>query len=295
MDFNIKYIVRRTGETIVEKVPAGNMMKFFNHNPFGKLSLNLLIKRKLVSSIYGKIMHSSISKKWIKDFCIKYDMSMDDYIVPEKGFTSFNDFFYRKIKKGARPIGSELVSPADGKILVFNEINDYQQFFVKGGEFNLSTYLQDEKLAKKFHGGSMLIVRLAPIDYHRFHFPAAGLVSKTKFINGFYHSVSPIALDGSLDKFFENKRTICTIDSKEYGLIGYSDVGATLVGGIYQTYTPDTHIEKGSEKGYFAFGGSTVVLFFEKGKIKFDKDLLDNTKNGIETAVLMGDSIAKKL
>lgn len=295
MNFNINYIVRRTGETITEKVPAGGMMKFFNHNSFGKLSLNLLIKRKLVSSIYGRIMNMPYSKRWIGDFCNRYNMSMEDYIVPQEGFKSFNDFFYRKIKNSARPIEKELVSPADGKILVFNEINDYKNFFIKGKEFNLSKYLQDEKLAKIFHGGAMLIVRLAPIDYHRFHFPASGFVSKTKLINGFYHSVSPIALDGSLDKFFENKRTVCTIDSDHYGIIGYSDVGATLVGSIYQTYTPETYIEKGSEKGYFAFGGSTVVLFFEKGKIRFDEDLLVNTNKRIETAILMGETIAQKV
>lgn len=295
MNFEIKYIVRKTGKLVIEKVPAGKMMKFLNHNPFGKLALNILIKRKIVSSLYGWIMNTSYSKKWIHGFRQKYNMSLNEYVVPQNGFKTFNDFFYRHVKPESRPIGNGLVSPADGKILVFQEINEYQDFFVKGGKFNIGSYMKDNILAKKFEGGSMLIVRLAPTDYHRFHFPASGKVTRTKLINGFYHSVSPIALDGSLEKFFENKRTICVQDSEEFGKIAYSDVGATMVGSIIQTYTPETHIDKGAEKGFFAFGGSTVVLFFEKGKIQFDQDLIDNTKNQIETAVLMGETIGRAI
>jgi phosphatidylserine decarboxylase len=250
------------------------------------------VKRKIFSDYYGRKLNRASSLYRIDKFLSEYDLNMNHYVGPKDGYTHFNDFIYRKIKPGARPIAEGVVSPADGKLLVFQEINDCNDFFVKGSKFNLSSFMRDDELVKKFEGGSMLIVRLAPTDYHRYHFPASGPASESKLIKGPLFSVNPIALDKSLEIFCQNKRTICVQNSDTYGDILYSDVGATAVGTIHQTYTPNVPLEKGAEKGYFAFGGSTVVLFFEKGKIQFDQDLIDNTKNGIETAVEMGDTIA---
>ncbi|HYQ56234.1 MAG TPA: phosphatidylserine decarboxylase, partial [Draconibacterium sp.] len=140
--------------------------------------------------------------------------------------------------------------------------------------------------------GEMAIVRLAPPDYHRFHFPASGTASKSIKINGHYFSVSPLALQKSLEIFCENKREYCTLSTEEYGDILIVDVGATMVGSIIQTYEANTQVKKGDEKGYFAFGGSTLVLLFEKGKITFDADLVENTKKGMETTVKVGENIA---
>jgi phosphatidylserine decarboxylase len=148
-------------------------------------------------------------------------------------------------------------------------------------------------LAKKYKDGAMAIVRLAPADYHRFHFPASGKVSASKAINGHYFSVSPLALQRSLKIFCENYREYCILESPTFGDILISDVGATMVGSIIQTYKANSEIEKGDEKGYFAFGGSTLVLLFEKGKADFDADLTSNTKKGFETTIRMGEQIAK--
>ncbi len=290
----IKYIDRSTNKVCIESVPAEGIMQWLYASPVGKATLNLLIKRKVVSAIGGWFMNSNASKKRIQNFIADYKIEMSDYIETDASkFKHFNDFFYRKVNPAKRPIGTGVVSPADGKTLAFQEVSDQSNFFVKGSEFNLKRFLGTDELAKKYDGGAMLIIRLAPTDYHRYHFPAKGTPSTTEIINGHYYSVSPIALQKSLEIFCENKRSVSTLSTKSYGDILISEVGATMVGSIFQTYKADSIVESGSEKGYFAFGGSTVVLLFEKGKIKFSEDLIKNTSNGLETQVLMGQTIAR--
>lgn len=240
----------------------------------------------------GWYMNRPASKKRIQPFCETHNIDLDDYIVPQGGYKHFNDFFYRKIKSGKRTIQDGVCSPADGKILVFNSIDDSLQFFVKSQSFSLSTLLGSTDLAQKFEGGSMAIVRLAPPDYHRFHFPASGIASNTQKINGSYYSVSPLALRKSLRIFLENKREYVELKTKDYGQIGIVDVGATLTGSIIQTFSENETVSKGQEKGYFAFGGSTIVLLFQKNKVPFAPDLIQNSLNGFETTVQMGEQIA---
>uniref|UniRef100_UPI003216ABD0 phosphatidylserine decarboxylase n=1 Tax=uncultured Draconibacterium sp. TaxID=1573823 RepID=UPI003216ABD0 len=289
----ISYIDRTSGEIRIENIPNEGMLKWLYASSTGKAALHILFKRKLVSQLGGWYMNSKLSAKRIKKFVDEYTINLNECQIDNVSeFKTFNHFFARKLKKNARQIGENLVSPADGKILVFQSMEDVPAFFVKGSEFTLNSFLQNKELAKKYEGGAMAIIRLAPADYHRFHFPASGKVSASKPIKGHYYSVSPLALRGSLKIFCENYREYCMLETKEYGDILISDVGATMVGSIIQTYQGNSEIKKGDEKGYFAFGGSTLVLFFEKGKISFDKDLILNTKNGLETYVRMGENIA---
>jgi phosphatidylserine decarboxylase len=275
---NIQYINRKTGQLITERPPSESLLKFLYHNPFGELALNLVVKRKLLSVLYGKIKSSPSSIKSIQPFVTELDIDMSEARKPMGQFTSFNDFFYRKLKPEARPIGNGLVSPADAKLLAF--------------EFTLSSYLQDEKLAKKFENSAMLIFRLAPNDYHRYHFPYDGKVLESTKIKGRLFSVSPYALQPNFTRVFcENKREHVTLLTKDKGDILLSPVGATMVGTILSTFQPNSNIEKGDEMGYFAFGGSTVVMLVDKQQFKIDTDILDNTKNKRETAVVMGEKI----
>lgn len=294
----IKYLERKTGEILVEKVPAERFLKFLYYNPFGELPLELVVKRKFLTEYYGKKMDKESSKKNIEPFIqeMKIDILEAKKRVDE--FTSFNDFFYRELKEGARVIdkGEEsIVSPADGKILVFENIESSSKFFVKGDKFTLKEFFNDENLAKKYEDGIFMIIRLAPVDYHRFHFPADGLIGKSTLINGDYYSVSTHAIRKNFRIFCQNKREYSILKSKNFGDIAIFEVGATMVGGIKQTYTPDTEVKKGAEKGYFYFGGSTCILVFEKDKVRIDKDLFENTKKGIETKVYMGEKIGKKI
>lgn len=288
----IKYIDRLSGKELIESVPAGGTMKWLYGSVFGKAALNLLVKRKLVSSLGGWYMNRKSSKKRIKPFIEEYKIEMSDYLQSDPSkFKHFNDFFYRKIDPEKRPIGQGVVSPADGKTLAFQNISDQTRFFIKGSEFDLQRFLGNKVLADRFEGGSMVIIRLAPTDYHRFHFPADGLAGDTHMINGYYYSVSPIALQQNLKIFCQNKRTHSVLSTTKYGKILMSEVGATMVGSILQTYKANHDVKVGQEKGYFAFGGSTVVLLFEQGKIRLSEDLIKNTELGFETQVLMGQTI----
>lgn len=289
---DINYIDRKTGKEKTESVPAEGIMNWLYGSAFGKAALNLLIKRKIVSAVGGWYMNSRSSRKRIKAFITNYKIDMSDYVPSDASkFKHFNDFFYRKINPKKRPIGEDVVSPADGKTLAFQRISDTTKFFIKGSEFDLKRFLGTDERAKKYQGGSMLIIRLAPTDYHRYHFPAKGMASSTELIKGHLYSVSPIALRQSLEIFCQNKRSISTLSTESFGDILISEVGATMVGSILQTYEANREVASGSEKGYFAFGGSTVVLLFEKGNIQFSEDLIKNTENGMETQVLMGQTI----
>ena len=243
----------------------------------------------------GKTGSSSIQKALESFTTVNYEGKTKYPISPVSGL--FSEYMYHAFEndcdKDKSTVDNVLSNERFSEFIISGEALSVKYKVIKGSKFNLSSFLIEDDLVKKFEGGSMLIVRLAPTDYHRYHFPASGPASESKLIKGPLYSVNPIALDKSLEIFCQNKRTICVQQSNDYGDIAYSDVGATAVGTIHQTYTPNVPLEKGAEKGYFAFGGSTVVLFFEKGKIQFDQDLIDNTKNGIETAVEMGDTIAR--
>ena len=290
----IKFINRKTGEIQKETPPAEGLLKFLYDNPFGKTAILPLAKRKFISSKYGKKMNKAKSTRKIQAFVnsLGIDMSESEKSINE--FKTFNDFFYRKLKKDARPIGEGFVSPGDGRLLAFENVADVHKFFIKGREFTLSEFLGDKDLAEKHQNDALLILRLAPNDYHRFHFPYSGKASEIKKIKGDYFSVSPYALASNFTKVFcENKREYCTLSTNDKGEIILAPVGATMVGGIIETYTPNSRVEKGDEMGYFAFGGSTVVILIDKNKISIDSDILENTSNKIETYVKMGESIGK--
>lgn len=291
---DIYFIDRKTGKKIKEIVPGNKTMKFlYGKKRVGKLNLYLLFKRKYLSQFGGLMMQWSYSKRKIPVFIKEHQLNMDEFVVPEKGYKNFNQFFYRKLKDKKRIIEEGIISPADGKIVVFNQINDCYNFYIKDCSFNLITFLKDKNLADKYNGGAMAIIRLAPADYHRFHFPFDGIPSESKKIKGYYYSVSPLALKQNMKIFCENKREYSQLKTNSIGDILICEVGATLTGSIKQTYIPNQPVKKGDEKGHFSFGGSTVVLLFEKNKIKFNLDLIDNTNNGFETAIKMGEQIAE--
>lgn len=290
----IKYIDRETGEIKIETPPAEGLLKFLYDNPFGKTAILPFAKRKVISEVYGKKMNKSSSVKKIQGFVDQLNIDMTESKKSINEFTSFNDFFYRKLKQDVRPIGAHFVSPGDGKLIAFENISEVHNFFIKGRKFTLAEFLNNEELAKKYNNSSLLILRLAPNDYHRFHFPYDGTPSPIKKIKGTYYSVSPFALANNFTKVFcENKRELCFLETKDKGDIILAPIGAAMVGGIIETYTPNENIKKGDEMGYFKFGGSTIAIIIDKDHIKIDADILENTKNQLETYVRMGEKIAE--
>lgn len=287
----IELIERKTGKLIRETPPNERFLRFLFHNPLGKLPMLLMVRRKLVSAWAGKQMDKEKSAARIAPFVEKFNVDMSEAVLKVSDFKTFNEFFYRKLKPNARPIGEGIVSPADGKVLAFEHVDNTKDFFVKGNKFTIDKFFQFREIAKKFQNASLIIIRLAPDDYHRYHFPYAGKISETTMINGAYYSVSPYAVRENFTIFCENKRTFSVLETKDKGDIVISEIGATMVGAIYQTYTANQEVAKGDEKGYFAFGGSSVILLVDADKIKIDADILENTKNGYETTVLMGERI----
>lgn len=291
---HIHFVDRKTGEKRTESPPAEGLLKFLYDNPLGKHTLLPLAKRKFISELYGRRMDAPKSTKKIPAFVEDLGIDMTESQRPMEAFTSFNDFFYRKLKPDARPIGEGFVSPGDGRLLAFQNLADLQHFFVKGRQFSLSEFLADEELAHQYKDGTLLILRLAPNDYHRYHFPYGGVPSESRKIKGSLYSVSPYAIAGNFAKVFcENKREFCFLQTEEMGRLILAPIGATMVGSIIETYTPDQSVNKGDEMGYFAFGGSTVVVLAEKGKLTVDADILENTANGLETFVRMGETIGR--
>lgn len=286
-----RYVDRNTNSIKTEKVLGEGWLVWLYNNPVGEATMFTLVKRKFISDWYGKMMDSPSSAEKIKPFVEDYNIDLS--IAQKQEFDSFNDFFTRKLKQDSRPIDTTynvVISPADGKVLAYADIKN-TDFIVKGFRFDVNSFLDDAKLAKKYKDGSLMIFRLAPYDYHRFHFPLGGKITSTKKIEGDLYSVNPIALHEMVEIFFLNKREYVSISALQYGEVIMAEVGATMVGSMVQTYE-NNNIKKGQEKGYFKFGGSTVVLLFEKDKIQIDTDLLENTAKGLETEVKMGEKIA---
>lgn len=292
---DIQFINRATKELVTERPPGEDLLRFLYGNPVGEALVLPIAKRKFISDWYGKKMDSPSSVSRIEPFVISLNIDMSESEKQIDEFTSFNDFFYRKLKPGARKIEEGLVSPGDGKLLVFEKASEVNSFFVKGERFTLEQFLEDEKLAEEYNDAAMAILRLAPNDYHRYHFPYPGIPSPCHEIGKDYYSVSPISLEKKFTQVFtKNKREICRLKTAGKGEMLIIPVGATMVGSLNSTFTPESPVKKGEEMGYFAFGGSTIVLLFDSGKFTFDKDLIENTRNHFETAVRMGEKIASE-
>jgi phosphatidylserine decarboxylase len=294
----IYYIERKTGQKCKELVYGYKILLLlygdgFFRNLISRILLPIFSLIPLSSRLYGLLQKLPQSARKIKPFIEKYQIDASEFETME--FRSFNDFFIRRLKKEKRPVvegKARLAMPADGRYLVYPRID---RFVVKEKEFSLGTFLQNQLLAQQYSEGSMAIVRLCPVDYHRFHFPCDGTASKAQLINGPLYSVNPIALRKRISILCENKRVITELNSEGFGKVQYVEVGATSVGSIHQTYQPDTHVKKGDEKGYFEFGGSCIVLLFEKNRVVFDKDLVENSAKGLETRANFGQSLGQSL
>lgn len=290
---NIQIIDRKTGKETFEKVLGEKALAFLYKDFFlSKIFLFLICKNIFFSKFYGFLQRRKFSKKKIKPFLREYEINIDEIEKNIESFSSFNDFFIRKLKPEFRPISSGesiAVLPADARYMVFQDIHISDGFYVKGKVFDLKTFLQDDNLAKRYSSGSMVIARLCPTDYHRFHFPFDCFASNTRLINGYLYSVNPIAIRKNIDIFSQNKRMITPLYSEKFKEVLFIEIGATNVGTIHQTYSPENFYKKGDEKGYFSFGGSTIILLFEKNTICFAKDMILNSKNKIETKANFGE------
>ncbi|NGX51919.1 MAG: Phosphatidylserine decarboxylase proenzyme [Candidatus Anoxychlamydiales bacterium] len=290
---------REKKKKIVEKVYFKTALEFlYSNNVLSKFFLFFFTKVSFLSKFYGFINSKKTSKFKIKPFIKHFNIDEGEFEKNVDDFKSFNDFFIRKLKKDVRQIdldGNTLAFPSDGRFLAFPKVSNIDNFSIKDHKFNLNEFLQDEKLAEKYFNGAMLLCRLAPDDYHRFHFPVDCTPGEAKLINGYLYSVNPIALRKNIKILSENKRMLTILKTKNFSDILYIEIGATNVGAINETFFPNTEYKKGEEKGYFSLGASSIVLLFEKNQIKFDDDLIEMSRENIETKAKVGSSFAKKI
>jgi phosphatidylserine decarboxylase len=287
----IKFYNRYTGEIETEKVLGEKYLRWVYGTTLGKVGLHVLIKRAIFSRLLGASKNTRKSAESIPAFIEEYGINTEEMLRPVEDYTSFNDFFYRKLKPGARPLaeGNVVVLPADGRHMGWQDAATMQSVFIKGQKFDLPALLGSEELAEKYEHGTVVLSRLCPVDYHRFHFVAEGTPEKAHLIPGPLASVSPYCLRHKLAWLWTNKRELTMLHSERVGDVIQLAVGATGVGAIFQTYESGKPVAMGDEQGYFAFGGSTVMTFFEPGRIQLADDILRNTADCRETFARQGD------
>jgi phosphatidylserine decarboxylase len=256
---------------------------------------NRRLVRKLLRGLsfkQGVKYDDPASKNEIEKFIAFHQLDMNEVLLPLNEFKSFNEFFYRALKPGARPCSAPdnpkvIVSPADCRSVVFNRMDEATKIWVKGREFSIERLLGNAypEDAKRYKNGALGIFRLAPQDYHRFHIPVDGVMGEPKPIDGEYYTVNPMAIRSALDVYGENIRVVVPIDSVAHGRVMVICVGAMMVGSTVITRKTGEHVKRAEELGYFKFGGSTILLLFEEGVMKFDDDLADNSATALETLV----------
>jgi phosphatidylserine decarboxylase len=294
----IEYFNRRTGRIETEQVFGEGWLRFAYGNPVGRLSVWLIARRAIFSQWFGRRMSKPGSALRVVPFITQYNLDVDEFAKSPFDYKTFNDFFYRALKPGARPIsgGDDVaVLPADGRHLVFPDVEAAEGFYVKGAKFTVRELFDDDELASRFAGGAMVISRLCPVDYHRFHFPVAGVPRESRLVQGWLYSVSPIALRRRIRYLVENKREVTVVDGSPFGPVAMIEVGATNVGSIRQSFVPGRPVAKGDEKGLFAFGGSCVITLFTRGSIRFDDDLVAQSREQRETYARMGERLGVRL
>ena len=277
----VEYIDRASGKKVAETIMGDKALRFAYETLLGRTLWPVLFGSRAVSAYMGRRYDSPKSRSDIAKLASIPGCRADEAEKPIEEYATFNEFFTRRLKPGARPVGEGLVSPSDGRLRLYLGADADTPFPLKGATRSLRVVFDDDAPAGLY---DIAVFRLAPVDYHRFHFPCDCTTDgPVRVVPGKYHSVNPIALLRYPDVYADNERHIlkCRASFGEFHLV---DVGAFGVGTIVQTYSGNSHA-KGDEKGFFKFGGSTVMLIAKAGAVKFDADLAKNSADGLETLV----------
>jgi phosphatidylserine decarboxylase len=249
-----------------------------------------IASRPWANALYGWWQRSRLSGRKVKRFVDSLGIDASEAELPLEQYRTLDAFFTRRLRPGARPIDDSphhMVSPADGRALAFESVGP--ELVVKQCRVTLAELVDDASLAAAYEGGPALVIRLAPADYHRFHFPVEGVAGPARYVGGALHSVHPIALAQAAPSF-ANKRAISSLSSDRFGDLLMIEVGAMLVGTIEQTYRPG-EVSRGDEKGLFRFGGSTVIVLARPGALVLDDDLVAASRDGVESLVQVGSRV----
>ncbi len=290
----IHYWNRKEARQEEEAVYGENWIRWIYGTFPGQKLADHLLSRKFLSQLYGKYQSSQLSQHKIAPFIQEFKIPMEEF--EKQTYQNFNEFFIRKFKPEARTftaISQEFPAFCEARYLAYEQVHETQTFPVKGQYLSPAALLGDVTRARPFEGGPLLLARLCPTDYHRFHFPDEGRILETYSIPGSLQSVNPLALKYKNEIFVTNERQVSIIETKNFGKLAYIEVGALCVGKIVQTHTASS-FKRGEEKGYFLFGGSTVIVLGEKGMWKPDADLLQKTQQNQETLVQLGERIGSR-
>ena len=288
---------RKSKELEIEDTYRIDGLAFLYKTDFGKAITSALLSKRFISSIYGQAVKSRQSKNLINKFINHYQIDLSEVKRPISSFRSFNDFFIRQLKDGARPIDQEpthLISPADSRLFVF-DLSSVSDVPVKGYWYSLQELVKDKKIAKEYADGWCFIYRLAPADFHRYCYIDNGTHDKVRRLRGVLHSVHPIALAEVKSLLSKNYRELTVLETENFGKVIHLEVGALLVGKVVQVNRNAHTYERGDEKGWFEYGGSTIIQLFKKGSIQPDQDIVEHSQNKIETMVKMGERTGVKL
>ena len=266
-----------------------SVLDFLYNTIPGRIMLKPLASRSLSKAV-GCMMDRRVSKLFIRPFVKNNNIDISDYDL--SGVKSFNTFFYRPIKEGKRVYCKEddaFAAPCDGLLKVY-KINDDTVLDVKQSSFTIESLLRSKNLAKHYKDGLCLVFRLCVDNYHRYSYVESGVKSCSRFIPGVLHTVRPVALE-TRPVFIENCREFCLIKTGNIGTVVQMEVGAMLVGKITNNKKGPGEVNRGAEKGYFEYGGSTIIVLLQKDKVEMDEKIIEATEKGIETPVKMGEKI----
>ena len=283
------YISRERNSEVNIVTEPSLVLKFLYNTLIGRMILKLLIT-KPISNLAALFMNSGLSKFMIKRFIDKNDINMFEY--DDRKYKSYNDFFTRKVISYKRPINASkdvLISPCDSKLIAY-KITDDLTIGIKNGYYSINS-LVDKDIMEDYKGGDALVFRLSTDNYHRYCYIDSGSKGKNTKIKGVLHTVQTIELN-KYNFYNMNSREWTLLNTNNFGKVIQVEIGALCIGRIKNAH--ETYIyKKGEEKGYFEFGGSTIVLLFKKNTIKLDEDIYKNSQENIETIVKYGERIGK--
>ncbi|KAI1383768.1 putative phosphatidylserine decarboxylase [Hypoxylon trugodes] len=250
----------------------------------------------------GEAESTPSSHAQIRSFVETYNIDMSSFHPSDiEAYTTFEDFFIRAHRPGSRPTTSPsdptlATVVADSRVVTYASVGETKKLWIKGRDFTMTNLVMDTQLGARFTDAAVASFRLSPQDYHRYHSPVTGTVRMFRSVPGDYYQVDPVALQSDVNILTSNARSCVVIETRHFGDVLFVAIGATDVGTVRineKFQKPGTEIKKGDEIGYFQFGGSSIIVAFQKGAIKFDQDLLDLSRQKIQVSVEVGMSLGK--
>lgn len=284
---------RKNNLYIEEKEYGKKKLEILYNTIYGRLLLKLIFASRWFSKCQAIYQKSKLSKKKIKSFINEYNIDMNRYDDIDS-YNSFEEFFRRKrdVRKYIDEKSLEdnnLISIADAKLGVFF-LNEKSVLKIKESVYDLKDLIQDENLSNEYKDGVCLVYRLSMDDYHRYQFLDDGIIKSSSYIRGKLHTIRPISRKYNV--YSKNSRYVNVLKTENFGDVIQIEVGAMLIGKIVNHKCES--FSKLDEKGFFDFGGSTIVQIFKKDRITIDEDILLKSEEGIETKVEIGMIIGRK-